>query len=869
MRNFLLVVWFLLQNVLAFAGGVKGQIKGDDGSNLGFATIYVKQLGTGTAANENGLYELALPAGEYDLVFQFVGYETVTKKVTIENTFLELNVTMKTQTVVLQNVTVTAGNEDPAYTIMRKAIAKAKYHTQQLDKYTAQVYIKGTGQIKDYPWMFKKEMEKEGIEKDRVFISESVSQIEYTRPNTFKEKVLSVYSDGKDNNTSPNAFIFGSFYNDEIAETVSPLSPKAFSYYKFEYDGTFKDRNYEISRIKVKPRAAGDNVVSGVLFIVEDWWTIHSLDFNTTKLGIKFNMKQTYAPIEDKAWMPVSHRFKVDGKVFGFEFEYNYLSTLSNYKIDLNKELYVENIDVIDEKIEKEKAKTITENKNQKNQDLQKRLADGKEITRKELKTILKEYEKEEQKQQKEPDVISNYSFEKDSLKSTLDTAYWNTIRPVPLTKLEIKGYQKADSLAQIERKKQEGDTVKQKKHKGFQPWDLLVGDSYKLSKRTTFTIVTPGGGFNTVEGWNLIYKVRVGTIFKDTNRTQLVFTPTLRYAFEREKLTGYLNSTVRNKNFRLSVSGGRYIRQFNSEEPILPIVNTFTTLLLEQNLMKIYERDFVEILLRPKIHKKITLNIQAEYAHRRELNNTSNYKWVDRKSIEGYSSNRPFVREFNNNIITPTHQAMVTQIGLSTRPWLKYSIRNKVKQEIENSSPTISFNWVRGWNALDSDVEYDRLELGFKHSAKLGARGRLDVNLQGGIFTNTNALYFMDYKHFLGNRTPFTTSDPVRSFRLLDYYKFSTADQYFVGNAHYQFRRFLVTSIPFVRLMGIREDVFVNYLATPFSRNYTEVGYTIDGILRFLRLEAAASFENGAFVDYGFRIGVATNISIQFSDNQ
>ncbi|MCU0382993.1 MAG: DUF5686 and carboxypeptidase regulatory-like domain-containing protein [Cyclobacteriaceae bacterium] len=868
MKNLFFVLLFLVQTLISFAGGVKGQIKGDDGSTLGFTTIYVKQLGTGTAANENGLYELSLPAGEYDLVFQYVGFETLTKKITVENTFIELNVTLKTQTVVLQNVTVTAGNEDPAYTIMRKAIAKAKYHTQQLDRYSAQVYIKGTGQVKDYPWMFKKEMEKEGIEKDRVFISESVSEIEYIRPNTFKEKVISVHSDGKDNNTSPNAFIFGSFYNEEIAETVSPLSPKSFSYYKFEYDGTFKDRNYEVSRIKVKPRAAGDNVVSGVLFIVEDFWTIHSLDFNTTKLGIKFNIKQVYAPVEEKAWMPVSHRFKVDGRVFGFEFEYNYLSTLSNYKIDLNKELYVESIDVIDEKIEKEKAKTITENKNSKSQDLQKRLSEGKEITRKELKTILKEYEKQEQQQQKEPDVVANYTYEKDSIKKTLDTAYWNTIRPVPLTKLEIKGYQKADSLAQIERKKEEGDTVKQKKHKGFQPWDILLGDSYKISKRTRFTIETPGGGFNTVEGWNLIYKMRLGTIFKDTNRTQLVFTPTLRYSFEREKLSGYLNSTLRNKNFRLTINGGRYIRQFNAEEPILPIVNTLTTLLLEQNLMKIYERDFAEIIFRPRIHKKMTVNIQAEYAHRRELNNTSNYKWVDRKSIESYSSNQPFVQEFNANIITPTHQAFVTQIGISARPWLKYSIRNKVKSEIENSSPTLSFNWTRGWNAFDSDVEYDRIEVGFKHSKRLGARGRLDVNFQGGIFTNANAFYFMDYKHFLGNRTPFTTSDPVRSFRLLDYYKFSTADEYFVGNAHYQFRRFLVTSIPFVRLMGIREDVFVNYLATPFSRNYTEVGYTIDGILRILRLEAAASFENGVFVDYGFRIGVATNIAIRFSDN-
>ena len=127
--------------------------------------------------------------------------------------------------------------------------------------------------------------------------------------------------------------------------------------------------------------------------------------------------------------------------------------------------------------------------------------------------------------------------------------------------------------------------------------------------------------------------------------------------------------------------------------------------------------------------------------------------------------------------------------------------------------------------------------------------------------------MYFMDYKHFLGNQTPFSTNDPVGSFRLLDYYRFSTNEKYFSANAHYQFRKFLVTTIPVVRLAGIRENVFVNYLATPTSGNYAEVGYSIDGILRMFRLEAAAAFREAKYIGYGFRFGIATNIAVNFSD--
>lgn len=208
-----------------YAGGLKGTIKDKDGIPLGFVTLYIKEIGTGTTANENGQYEISLPNGSYTVVFQLMGYETQIHNVTIETEFLVLDITMALQSNMLKEVTITASKEDLAYTIMRKAIAKAKYHTQQLDSYSATVYTKGTGQLKDYPWLLKKEMKKEGIEKDRVFITESVSHVEYTRPNTFKEKVISVHSDGNDNNTSPNEYIFGSFYSPEIAQTISPLSP--------------------------------------------------------------------------------------------------------------------------------------------------------------------------------------------------------------------------------------------------------------------------------------------------------------------------------------------------------------------------------------------------------------------------------------------------------------------------------------------------------------------------------------------------------------------------------------------------------------------------------------------------------------------
>ncbi len=874
MKYGLFLLWVCL-TFPAIGGGVRGLIQGDDGVPLPFATIYVKQTGSGVVSDPQGRYEISLAPGHYDFVFHYLGYETQTRALEIGDTFQDVPITLKTQVVQLQAVTIKAGKEDPAYTIMRKAIAKAKYHTQQIDAYTAKVYIKGKGQLKDYPWLAKKALEKEGITKDRVFISESVSEIKYTRPNKFEEKVIAVYTNGNGNsrNTSPNAYVFGSLYEPEIAETISPLSPKSFSYYRFEYLGTFRDRTYTVSKIKVTPRSKGDNVFDGTIYIVEDWWSIHSAELNATKMGISFKVKQIYNPIEDKAWLPVTQQFNVGGKVFGFEFVGDYLATVKNYKITLNPAL-PQDMTVIDEKVEKEQAKQVEKKYSQKQQELQQRLQEGKEVTRKELNQMVKAYEKAEQQQQKEPEVMEETVFKVDSLAYKKDSTFWAEIRPVELTPEETRGYKVADSMKVVQRRREEGDSLKPSKSKGFQPWDLLTGDRYSLGKTSDFQIHTPWGGFNTVEGWNLIYRMSYYKrwVKRDSLRPddrpkvhRLEISPVGRYAFSRKVLSGILRADYRSGKRRITLEGGRYVQQYNGAEPIHPLVNTLTTLFLEDNLMKLYERNYVDLKWREQLNTSYTVYTQWTWAHRSELFNTTNYTWFNNKE-KTYTPNAPANSELPATGFGD-HNAFVGVVGIEARPWQKYRIRNGRKFRVENSSPLFSAEYRQGFGALNSDVDFQQLELGLRQQIKFGIRGTLDLKINAGTFFQTHRMYFMDFKHFLGNRTPFVTTDPVGSFRLLDYYANSTQGNYIAASAHYHWRKFLVTRIPYVRMAGITENVFVNYLGTGSSQGYTELGYGLDGILRIFRLEGAVSFRNGNYSDTGFRLGIASTIGVNFSD--
>ncbi len=598
---FLILSIGLIGSAAAQDGLIRGTVTTETSEPLGFATIFVRELNDGTNSNADGQFEYRLAQGTYTVIFQYVGYESQIQTIVVGPQPVTLDVVMKTQTLVLRDVTITAAEEDPAYTIMRKAIAKAKYHTQQLDAYTAEVYIKGTGKLKKAPFFLRKTLEKEGVELNRVFIQESISEISYERPNTYSERVISVRTSGEtDDTASPNAYINGSFYEPDLANSVSPLSPKAFSYYRFEYDGTFTEGDYAVSKIRVIPRSRGDNVFSGYIQIIEDIWAIHSLQLRTVKLGITFNIRQQYAPIEPLAWLPVTHEFLITGKVLGFDFEGKYLASVSDYDITLNPDLEVE-LTVIDTKVEKELAEKLEDEV--KNTDLitaQEKLATGGEVTNKELKKLLREYEKQERKSQEEPDLISNRSYEVDSLANNYDSLFWLERRPVPLTVEEIVGYEKTDSLAEVQRLEAEGDTLSTKKRrKGFQPWDVLIGDTYRFENGWKISIDNIMGNYNTVDGFDLNSGLRVTKTYENLN--WLSFRPHARYTFSR-KAWNYRFTTLygfgqQNRRNDLMLEGGRYIQQFNAEEPIHPIVNTIFSLLGEQNYMKIYELSRLDVV--------------------------------------------------------------------------------------------------------------------------------------------------------------------------------------------------------------------------------------------------------------------------------
>src|SRR5690606_11439273 len=108
---------------------------------LPFASVYIKNTTIGTSANSEGEYILSVPRGRHEVIFQFMGYKAASRM--IENTggVIELNVALQEDAISIQEVQIIANAEDPAYAIIRKAIAKRPYYRDLVKTYICDVYM--------------------------------------------------------------------------------------------------------------------------------------------------------------------------------------------------------------------------------------------------------------------------------------------------------------------------------------------------------------------------------------------------------------------------------------------------------------------------------------------------------------------------------------------------------------------------------------------------------------------------------------------------------------------------------------------------------------------------------------------------------
>ncbi len=820
--KYLYLLLFVFSNNIFTSAQVSGKVTDSNGEPLPFASIYVQGTTNGTTSNIEGNYEFELGKGTFELVFQFVGFKQKTETVVVGNQAVRLDVVLEAESFGLNEVVVAADAEDPAYAIIRQAQKKRNYYKEQVKQYQCNVYIKGGIKLLDAPTKIlgqdlgdlggQLDSNRQGI----VYLSESEAILNFKQPDQYKEIMTSSKVSGDDNGFSFNRaseMDFNLYKNSALyfsnREVVSPIAKNAMFYYRYKLLGSFYDeKGLLVNKIEVLPKRKEDPSYGGIIYIVDKLWVIQSTELFLTAKSMKqaavdtMWLKQVHVPVaEPDVWRMFSQTISFTGGYFGFKLKGDFTGIFKNYNINPTYE---------DEFFDNE---------------------------------VL--------------------VFEKGANEKSLE--YWEESRPIPLTEEESTDYVKKDSLAEIWDSKEYKDSIDQKNNK-FKLTNILFGYSYRNSwKRKSFSVKAPVSTFqfNPVQGGTISLDFNYRKAFGERNLSYYRVNPKIQYGFADEKIRARLtffrqfNAT----NFsRLYLSGGREVMQFNSDNPIGPLLSAMYNLWDKQNLMKLYNRDFVYVNFGKEIRNGVRVRLSSEYAQRSPLMVNTQYSW--KKKDDFYEDNEPQVAELED-FTFDEHSIFYIDASVRIRFAQKYLTYPDRKYIMGSKYPTFRINYQKAIPINDNFSGFDKVTLSISEDyIGMGVRGHSEFNIKAGTFFNKKRMQVVDYQHFGGNET-FIGSPNVyaNSFLQLPYYSNSTAGSFFEAHYQHHFDGFFMDKIPLIRKLGWQVAVGANFLYTESEKDYTEVYFGIDNIgikiFRLFRVDVVSSFRQGEFDQVGVVLGI------------
>lgn len=808
-RSFAVIFLVLFSALHARAATLTGKVTDENNQPVPFASVYIKGTTTGTTTNIEGNYSLELKPGRYEIVFKFIGYRQHTETVETGTQRIVLNVQLLPETVTLQQVTIKA-SEDPAYEVIRQAIKKRKFYLNQVEAYSCDVYIKGVQRVTKYPKkILGQEVNVEGqidTTTGIVYLSESVSKFNFKQPDKIKEEMISskVSGDNKAFSYNQASDMLFNFYENVIEVDalsdrgfISPISGTALLSYRYRLLGTFFENGLLVNKIEVIPIRKTDPVFSGIIYIVENSWRIHSVDLMLTKdAQIDFvdtlRVNQVHVPVEKDVWMPIMNKYTFDFGFLGIKGNGMYVGVNSNYVLD--------------------------------------------------------------------PDLPKNY-FTGEVMKvvegaNLKDSAYWKDTRPVPLTYEEEADYRKRDSLQKIRESKPYLDSLDRKTNK-FKFNDLLFGYSWsnRYKKINIYTsALIENIRFNTVQGWNAGMTLTYSKSFEQTRRNYSISAEG-GYGFSDKKPFGGLSAYYYYKPVKFAYIDfriGSTVEQVNRQEPISGLLNTVYSLLDEQNFMKLFRNSFMGATHRIEVINGVMVTAIAEYSDRAPLLNHSDYKIVDKENRE-YTSNNP-LDPAHNTYLFARNQSFDLTVNVRLRYKQRYYTRPNEKYIIGSKYPALTLGYRKAIPGIfGSDMNFDRFRITVDDKLNLKMVGKSQYSVSYVKHINTRKMTFVDYHHFTGNRTLWSDFALDR-YNLLDYYAYSTNDYSIEAHFQHNFAGFILNKIPLIRKLKLEEMVGLHYLSSDTQSQYLELSAGVQRL--FGRVDFVTSFAEGKKTGAGIRFG-------------
>jgi hypothetical protein len=706
-------------------------------------------------------------------------------------------------------VVIQAPNGNRADRIIKRAVQHRKQNGEKYDRYQVDFYSKGKMKLLDLP---EKVMglpatfthPEDGVLLDTaknsiLYLSETISEVTYQRPDKFKEIIKASKVSGNDQGYSYNTaqeanFDFYSPYLSLLGGIISPLSNQTFGYYKFRLEQTFESNDQQIYKIRVTPKRNSEPTVQGLIYIVDGTWEIYAVDLTAsgTSMGqplidsLCIQQQYVYAP-KNEMWIKQTQRLETYVSLLRIKALGEYTHVFNNYR-------FVDDFD-----------KGTFNN------------------------TLVK---------------IEKQSNSKSNM-------FWDQHRPVVLKQEEIHNYVLRDSIQQVRRSPAYLDSTDRVANR-FRWSNVITGYTYRNKTegyRIGYKLLNNLHrlSYNAVQGF-------VGTMHLDAEKTfrqtgsKTGFSSDISYGFSDQRVrfrAALTHLFDRRIDQRLTLFGGSHLQQYNPQDPIHPLVNALASLFFKENYIKLYQRDYLGLQYGQMITPQLKGAVGIEYTHRQPVFLHTNYSFGERN--RQFTSNHPLDPNDYTSSPFATHRIGLWNMKLLYHPGQKIIDRPDGIQYIPRESmPTIQLDYNQGFA---SQHHFQHIEGSVKQQIPLNNKGTIHLYVKGGMFFNNDDMTFIDYKHFNGNEPKLTYIEgDIDRFMILPYYTQSTDSHYLETHFEYNMKGFLLNKIPVLSRLGFQELFGYHHFTVPgrlsyheFNMGLTQIGW---GKWRLLRIDYVQSHQ-------------------------
>jgi hypothetical protein len=363
--------------------------------------------------------------------------------------------------------------------------------------------------------------------------------------------------------------------------------------------------------------------------------------------------------------------------------------------------------------------------------------------------------------------------------------------------------------------------------------------------------------GYNTVDG--LYYGQSVGLEWRPDTMYALRSSLQAGYAFHRKAPMIEWNINLLYAPMRrgkVMLSAWYTSSDFNGSTGIPDATNLAYTLLMRENYLKMYERIEFELYNRIDLANGLCLVTTLNLAQKHRLENQTDFSIFFRNNRE-FTPNMPDPLEPGD----PSVEAQKLFYGLAQltyTPRQSYFIRNNRKHMGDSEWPTFSLTYRQAYPLQDAGwSRFSSLEAGISQVFDVGLLSELSWSAEGGYYLDHTSVHFSDFKHFKSSPLIIDLAGFEQALMLMDYYEASTSEYWFSASARLTSSYLMIKFLPWFSERLWKESLVLDYLYTPATPHYVQLGYNLSEIFFLVDLGVYAAFQNGSYKGFGARVNL------------